>query len=314
MAVESSGGGTPIQTGGVVQASGGAEGSVIITPAATSFASDTPEGIAQAAADKLAYDKEHGGGAPVEEVAPKDGEAPPAKTGDETAPKADAEEPVVYKTMAEVPAERVEAIKTNLKAAGGLFADPRYEAAALEFESLGSITDATKASTAAAFNVPVEAIDQFVAGQVAQRQLAAAQPKGAAQGEPTAADVALGQEVLKAFPGATTEADYSAFMAWGKDNLTAPEKAAYDGALNRGDAATTGILLESFKAKYSAAGHGPGPRDITQEGQASTSNTAPQVQGFKSSDEMTKAMSDPRYRTDPAYNAEVAARVAASRY
>lgn len=313
MAVSSSGGGEATQTGGVVQASGGAEGSVVVTPAATAVASDTPEGIAQAAAEKAAYDAEHGGtpAATTEEGQQATTEEP-ATT--EEAPQAEAptDEPKVYKTLEEVPAERIEEIKGNLKTAGGLFADPRYETAALEFETLGSVSDATKAATAEAFGVPVEAVQQFIDGQLAQRQLASAQPKGAAQGEPTAAEIALGVEIVKAFPGDNAEADYTAFMQWGKTGLSASEQAAYNAALNRGDTATVGVLLQAFKGKYAAEGNGPGPRDLTTEAQAG--NQAPEVKGFASSDEMTKAMADPRYKTDPAYNAEVGRRVMASKY
>jgi hypothetical protein len=172
----------------------------------------------------------------------------------------------------------------------------------------------SKAAAAEAFGVPPAAVDQFVAGQVAQRQLTAAAAKEASSGAPTATEIALGQEIVKVFPGATAEADYTAFMAWGNEGgLTVGERSAYDSAIARGDAATAGVLLAGFNAKYQAAGNGAGPRDITATGLKPAAQGSV-VEGFKSSDEMTQAMADPRYKTDAAYNAQVAARVAASRY
>lgn len=202
------------------------------------------------------------------------------------------------KTLAEVKPEAIEAVKTQLKAAGGIFADPRYESAAIEFETLGTITPETMKSTAEAFGVPESAVQTFIDGQVAQRQLASTT---------SPADQAVIAD-LHAVAGGTDE--YKAVAIWA-DNGGIPkaDMATYDGLLDTNPGAAK-LLLAGFVAAYKAAGNGKPPRDITSE--ANSAETGAAAQGYASSVEMQRDMADPKYAKDAGFRAEVARRVAAS--
>lgn len=84
-------------------------------------------------------------------------------------------------------------------------------------------------------------------------------------------------------------------------------------AMNRQDLkavkATINLAKASHKAKFGAAP----ARNVAAKAPAVAAKAAQQTQieAFKSSDEMVKAMSDRRYATDPAYRAQVRAKVAA---
>lgn len=100
--------------------------------------------------------------------------------------------------------------------------------------------------------------------------------------------------------------NYSKVLAWAKDNLTPEEITSFDSAVN---GPQQKIALEWINSKYSAA-QGPGkPQRIVQ---GNIPGTAPAAQGFRSSAEQIAAMSDPRYKTDPAYRDSVAKRLAAT--
>lgn len=73
--------------------------------------------------------------------------------------------------------------------------------------------------------------------------------------------------------------------------------------------ATINLAKASHKSKFGAKP----ARNVTNKAPAVAARPAaqPKAEGFKSSDEMVKAMSDRRYATDPAYRAQVIAKVAA---
>lgn len=208
-------------------------------------------------------------------------------------------------TLAEAKPEAIEAVKTSLKEAGGLYADPRYLDAAVEFEVLGKVTPETMKSTAEAFGVPEAAVQQFIDGQVAQRELVASKV-----GQPSPELVKLGEAVLKVMPD---EAQYRAFMEWGETGLTASEKAAYDKALDASDADTAGALLAGFNARYQAAGNGPGPRDVSSEAAQADGGTQA-VQPYTTAADMHRDQAKPEYEKDAAFRATVARRAAASKW
>lgn len=189
-------------------------------------------------------------------------------------------------------------IRASLKEAGGIFADPRYEAGALEFEKTGDVTEATRDKLASEFNVPRNAVDSFIEGQKAQRQMAS-----------SSATAAQAKTISELHAVVGTEADYGKFMEWSKENLSAEEKAAYNNALDHAPDAAK-VLLASFNAKYKAAGNGA-PRDLTEEAAGATAKAAT---GYGSSAEMQADMSSKRYETDPAFRDQVAARVAVSKF
>lgn len=204
--------------------------------------------------------------------------------------------------------ETDEALLARLKEAGGIYADERYAPFALEFEKSGGkgLSEESLKKAAAAFGQSVEVIKQFIDGQVATRQLAAA-----TAGQPSAEQVATAAAILEVVPA---EADYKAILEWGKEGLTAGERSAYDGALDRGDKETVKALLGSFVAKMNAAGAGKGPRDATTEGSGADGGNAPAATPYASQAQMSADMSKPQYATDPAFRAEVQARLAVSKF
>lgn len=222
------------------------------------------------------------------------------------APKDAPTEDARPKSLAEAKPEAIQAVKDSLAKSGGLFADPRYEGAALEFEILGKISDETMKTTAEAFGVPVEAVQQFVDGQVAARELAAS------KSSPTSPEmVKLATAILQVVPN---EADYRAFMEWGAKGLTEAQRTAYDRALEANDADTTSALLDAYYSKYKASGSGPGPRDVTQEGGTVEGAGTGAASAYASQAAMQRDIAKPEYRTDPAFREMVKRRAAVSNW
>lgn len=108
---------------------------------------------------------------------------------------------------------------------------------------------------------------------------------------------------LKAIAGG--EEGYSAMTSWAATNLTPAEIQAYDKAVNSGDVAQVELAVRGLHAKYSQVN----PAEPSLMG-----GRGGQVAGdvFSSTEQVRTAMSDRRYRTDPAYRQEVAEKLARS--
>lgn len=212
-------------------------------------------------------------------------EEPPAKEGDEAAAKE---------------GERTDdEIKASLKEAGGIYADPRYEAAALEFEKTGEVTDATRDAAAAAFGVPRNAVDDFIAGQVALREASK-----------TTAEAARNTVVQDAYKAVGGEDQYKAVITWAAENIPQADQDAYNRTLDT-DPQAAALLMAGFNAQFKAAGNGA-PRDLTTEA-ARKANETTAAQPFASMAEQKAAFADPRYDKDAAFRAEVQARVSVTK-
>lgn len=110
------------------------------------------------------------------------------------------------------------------------------------------------------------------------------------------------------YDAAGGEENFNAMAQWASENLPEEEVARYQRAFNTRDPHTTILAIENLRAKYEAAEGRPAS---LFKGRA---NSASGEGPFRSSAEMTKAMSDPRYRTDPAYRDSIARRVALSNF
>lgn len=97
------------------------------------------------------------------------------------------------------------------------------------------------------------------------------------------------------------EEAYDNMINWASENYSEAEIDAYNAAINQSPEAQK-FALESLKARYSAANGGTEPNFV----KGSSKKTSA---GFRSTAEMVKAMSDPRYKNDPAYRADVENRV-----
>jgi len=98
---------------------------------------------------------------------------------------------------------------------------------------------------------------------------------------------------------------YNDTLAWAADNLKPEEVAAYDNVVNSGNKDAIFFAVQALNQRY---------RDsVGFEGQQ-VSGKAPKssAKGFRSNAELATAISDRRYRTDPAYRFDVEQKLAAS--
>jgi Sec-independent protein translocase protein TatA len=94
---------------------------------------------------------------------------------------------------------------------------------------------------------------------------------------------------------------------WAVDNLTQAEIDAYNGMLESGDPRQASYAVKGMYARY-RANSGSSPKLIAGNQGSRSSGGA-----FRSIGEMTRAMSDPRYKTDSAYRKDVEKRLANSK-
>ena len=90
---------------------------------------------------------------------------------------------------------------------------------------------------------------------------------------------------------------YTQMVGWAKENFTAEEIAAYDTALEQGDLKTINFGLQAMYYRYQDA--------VGYDGEMIQGKPAQAVDGFRSQQEVVRAMSDDRYENDPAYRQDV---------
>lgn len=154
-----------------------------------------------------------------------------------------------------------------------------------EFNEKEGLSDASYEALAKAGMSRV-VVDSIIAGQVAVANSFANSLLASAGGE-------KGLEVLAQFAIQTDPASVD----------------AYNAAVDRRDLATAKALLNSWKAQRSSR-LGTANKQITGR----PAQKASTVKGFENRQEMTKAMSDPRYGRDPAFTREVERKVGASTF
>ena len=93
------------------------------------------------------------------------------------------------------------------------------------------------------------------------------------------------------------EAAFDAMVEWGSENLTEPEKVRFNDSINSNDLGSAKLVIEALKGRY-AAKEGTFKRGRIE---SSDSIDGSNPEGYASPAEMSVAMRDPRYRTDPAY-------------
>jgi len=98
---------------------------------------------------------------------------------------------------------------------------------------------------------------------------------------------------------------YSEMISWAGDNLSETEVAAYDRAVDSGDLDMVKLAVSGLQAKYQAV-EGADPSLI--DGQSAPSSGG----NYSSWSEVTSAMKDPRYQSDPAYRQSVTDKLARS--
>ena len=101
------------------------------------------------------------------------------------------------------------------------------------------------------------------------------------------------------------EESYTEMIGWAADNLSPEEIASYNEVTSSGNAAAVKFAVEALSNRYKAAEGSEAP--LVTGRKASTSKDR-----FRSHAELSRAISDPRYSTDPAYRSDVEAKLARS--
>lgn len=152
-----------------------------------------------------------------------------------------------------------------------------------EYQTEGQLSDKTYESFEKV-GISKEYVDSYIAGQEALIAKQSGEIKSTVGGEEA----------------------YSNMVAWAAENLTATEQEAYNKAVNSGDMETIKLAVSGLQARYVSV-NGQEPNLI--DGKASS----PKGPGYESWAQVTAAMADPRYEKDPAYRAEVQAKLENSR-
>jgi len=150
-----------------------------------------------------------------------------------------------------------------------------------EYSETGTLSDdAYSALNEAGFSKPL--VDSWIAGQDA---LAAST-----------------RESMYSLAGG--EEQYSQMVQWASDNLPESEIDAFNATMNTQDANMISLAVQGMVSRYRSEAE---PTLIQ-----GNNNSEPSGGKFESTAQMTTAMRDPRYATDPAYRQEVANRLAKS--
>lgn len=102
------------------------------------------------------------------------------------------------------------------------------------------------------------------------------------------------------------EDSFNELLGWAGENLSPDEIAAFNSTVDSGSEAQVKLALEGLQSKFKASG-GEAPNLIGGRRQNAGAGEV-----FRSTAEVTKAMADPRYGRDPAYRADVMAKLARS--
>ena len=98
---------------------------------------------------------------------------------------------------------------------------------------------------------------------------------------------------------------YGEMVAWAAQNLDPAEVDAFNNVTNSGNAAAIKFAVEALNNRYKAAEGYEAPLVTGRKAKATSDS-------FRSHAELSRAIADPRYSTDPAYRADVEAKLARS--
>ena len=104
-------------------------------------------------------------------------------------------------------------------------------------------------------------------------------------------------EMNSVYNSAGGEAEYNRLTEWAADNLSETKLDAFNNMIDQGNATAIQIAVSGLRSEYEA--------QEGYEGRMLTGKAARAVDGFRSQAEVVRAMSDPRYDTDPAYRQDV---------
>ena len=109
-------------------------------------------------------------------------------------------------------------------------------------------------------------------------------------------------EILQSVGG---EQAYAEMVEWAGQNLPPEDVAQYNEVINSGNIAAVKFAVQALKGRYAA--------EVGNEAPLVTGKkSASRVKPFRSNAELARAISDPRYSSDPAYRMDVEERLARS--
>lgn len=230
---------------------------------------------------------------PVEQSAPPQGQSTPApaQTAERPAwlPEKFASPEELARSYAELekkvgqpPAQQQAPAQTEQQVQAALQANGLDMAAFnAEFNKNGKLSEESYAKLAQA-GLNKAFVDDFIRGQEAIAQ----------------------QEISAVYQAVGGEAEFKKVQTWARANLSPQELADFNKIVDEAPVSVLTTVIQGLQARYTRA-NGREPKLLN--GTPGT-NAAP----FRSRAEIISAMSDPRYRKDEAYRADVTARLAIS--
>ena len=101
------------------------------------------------------------------------------------------------------------------------------------------------------------------------------------------------------------EEAYGEMVGWAAQNLSQDEIDSYNSVTNSGNTSAIKFAVEALAYRYANSEGYEAPMVTGRK-------SAPSVQGYRSNAELARDISDPRYSTDPAFRADVEARLSKS--
>jgi len=175
-------------------------------------------------------------------------------------------------------------------------------------QSENSIEAAAAAARLTAADVEPMSREFAESGQISEKSYKALEAKGISRelidsyidGQRAVAEA----QVSSVYQSVGGQQNYQQMVNWAAENLPPDEVDAFDALIESGNQASIQMAVRGLYARYSsAAGQ---PRLI--QGNMSTSGS----NAFRSLAELTTAMRDPRYKSDPAYRKDVEDRLRVS--
>lgn len=160
---------------------------------------------------------------------------------------------------------------------------PSLESFSQEFFESGELSE-NSYEQLEGMGYPKDLVDAFIAGQKA----------------------ILNTEQNQLFQEVGGEESYRQMQAWASENMSDAAKEAYNQAVESGDMDQATLAIRGLRDSYYRA-NGKQPNQLT--GRSSGQAT---ITGFRSTRELTQAMRDPRYATDPAYRQDIEDRLRVS--
>lgn len=154
-----------------------------------------------------------------------------------------------------------------------------------EFEQTGDLSDSSREAIAQR-GIPREMVDRYVEGMQAQTAM----------------------EMMSIYNSVGGEDNYNNMIGWASENLSDADVETFNEIVMTGDTNAVMFAVNSVKSRWEAAGGMPRPELL----QGSTGYEGAS-EAFQSLAQVTEAMKDPRYKTDPAYRRAVENRLSQSR-